>query len=139
MHDSTNGVVMARNPFNLGGFSSFGLPEKKPIRKRQISYSLQKYYWDNLSHVCNICGKRVTKISDAEFDHTRAYSKGGASNLSNVRIVHRHCNRIKGKKSLSETKKLLGIKTKSKKRKRKSSRKPANPLFPSFSMPRLRF
>ena len=75
------------------------------------------------SHICSICGKKVTKFSDVEFDRTRAYSKSGATNLSNVRIVHRACNRLKGNKSLSETKKLLGIKTKPR---RTKSKKPLN-------------
>ena len=57
------------------------------------------------------------KFSDVEFDHTRAYVKLGARNLSNIKIVHRTCNKLKGTKSLSETKKLLGIKSRTKKRK----------------------
>ena len=52
------------------------------------------------------------KFSDVEFDHTRAYVKSGALNLSNIKIVHRMCNRLKGTKSLSETKRLLDIKSK---------------------------
>ncbi|MGC8929164.1 MAG: HNH endonuclease [Candidatus Woesearchaeota archaeon] len=63
-----------------------------------------------------MCGKKAAKFSDAEFDHTRAYLKSGVTNLSNIKIVHRLCNRLKGNKSLSETRKLLGIKSKTKKR-----------------------
>ena len=103
-------------------FSSLG--KKKTTKKRQLTAAQKIWAWENKSHTCNICGKRVAKMSEAEFDHTRAHSKRGATNLSNVKIVHRSCNRIKGKKSLSETKKLLGIKSKKKKKtKRKTSKK----------------
>jgi 5-methylcytosine-specific restriction endonuclease McrA len=89
---------------------------QKKTKKRQLTHAQKIFAWENKSHMCNICGKRVTKFSDAEFDHTRPHSKSGATNLSNVKIVHRACNRLKGKKSLSTTKKLLGIKTKTKKK-----------------------
>jgi 5-methylcytosine-specific restriction endonuclease McrA len=64
-----------------------------------------------------------------EFDHSRAYSKGGASNMSNVKITHRLCNRLKGKKTLSETKKILGIKTKTKKRRKKTTKRKSRDPF----------
>jgi 5-methylcytosine-specific restriction endonuclease McrA len=112
----------------------------KKNRKRQITHAQKIFAWENKTHTCNICGKRVTKFSEAEFDHTRAHSKSGATNLSNIKIVHRACNRLKGKKSLSETKKILGIKSKPKRRKitkKKSIRKKSPNLFeiPTFKVP----
>ena len=104
--------------FNFWNYSTVERGPRGTKRRRNLTPALEKWCWDNKSHICNICGKRVTKITEAEFDHTRAYSKSGATNLSNVRIVHKACNRIKGKKSLSETKKLLGIKNKTRKRKK---------------------
>jgi len=135
---------MPRNPFDIRmkPVNIWGTSQK--AKKRQLTHAQKIFAWENKSHVCNICGKRVTKFSDAEFDHTRAHSKSGATNLSNVKIVHRACNRLKGKKSLSETKKILGIKSKGKKRKttrkKSSKRKPADPFgFKPIKMPKFRF
>lgn len=117
---------MPRNPLDIG-IKPFGfLGTSKKAKKRQLTPAQKVFAWENKSHMCNICEKRVTKFSDAEFDHTLAHSKSGATNLSNVKIVHRACNRLKGKKSLSETRKLLGIKSKTQKRKtikKKTSKK----------------
>ena len=118
---------MAKNPFGLDTNDVWGTGTRKS-KKRQLTHAQKVYAWENKSHTCNICGKRVSKFSDAEFDHTRAHSKTGATNLSNVKIVHRQCNRLKGKKSLSETKKLLGIKSKKKKKKTKRKKKSTNPF-----------
>ena len=118
---------MTRSLFDLKPLSIGSLGTSKKAKKRQLTYAQKIFAWENKSHNCYICGKRVTKFSEAEFDHVRAYSKSGATNLSNVKIVHRACNRIKGKKTLGETKKLLGIKgRKGSKRKRRSKRKSSN-------------
>jgi len=122
---------MSRNPFEVKiPKYLIGTTKKstsKRSKKRQLTSAQKIFAWENKSHICNICGKRVTKLSDAEFDHTRAYSKSGASNLSNVKIVHRLCNRLKGKKSLSETKRILGIKSKTKKGSKKKPMKKKRP------------
>lgn len=109
------------NGFRVPDFDPFGNTRKK---KRNLTYAQKIWCWENKPHTCNICGKRVTKFSDAEFDHTRAHSKGGATNLKNIKIVHRTCHKMKGTKSLSETKKFLGIKSSKKKttKKRKSQK-----------------
>ncbi len=113
---------MAKDPFTLSGMKSLNIDpfasEKKKAKKRQLTHAQKIWCWENNPHICYICGKRVNKLSDAEFDHVKAYSKGGATNLSNVKIVHRQCNRLKGTKSLSEIRKLLGIKSKKKTGKR---------------------
>lgn len=126
-----------KNIFDVRIPNSLLVSSKKPkLKKRQLTHAQKIFAWENYSHTCNICGKRVIKFSEAEFDHTRAHSKSGATNLSNVKIVHRACNRLKGKKSLSETKKLLGIKSASKKKsfkkkivKKKSSSNLQNNFF----------
>ena len=132
---------MPRNPFGINIKPADIWGSTKPKKKRQLTHAQKIFAWENKSHICNICGKRVTKFSDAEFDHTRAHSKSGATNLSNVKIVHRACNRLKGKKSLSETKRLLGIKSKTKKRKttrkKKTTRKPSNPF--EIKIPKFKF
>ena len=132
---------MARNPFDVGIKSLNLLGASKSKRKRQLTNAQKIFCWENNPHKCYICNKKVSKFSDAEFDHKRAYSKGGATNLKNVKIVHRQCNRLKGKKSLSETKKLLGIESKSKKkRKSKKTRHSSDPFaIKPIRMPRIGF
>ena len=88
----------------LGGF------EPKPPKKRNLTNAQKIWCWENKSHKCYICLKRISKLSEAEFDHKRAYVKGGATNLGNVKLAHRLCNRLKGSKSLSQIQKELGIK-----------------------------
>lgn len=110
--------------------------------KRQITNAQKIWCWEKYSHTCNICGKRVMKFSDAEFDHTRAHSKGGASSLVNVKITHRQCNRLKGTKTLSETKKMLGVKTKKttkkKTTKKKSTRKKSTRKKDPYGLPTIK-
>jgi len=101
----------------------WGFEEEKPKKRRQLTHAQKIYAWENNSHTCDVCLKRVTKLSDAEFDHKRAYSKGGATNLGNVVITHRQCNRLKGNKTLSATRRVLGIKAPKKKRSKKATGK----------------
>lgn len=121
---------MPKNPFGIEPID-FGFGNEKTKRKRNLTPAQKLWCWENKPHKCNICGKTVNKQSDAEFDHTKSFSKGGATNLKNVKITHRQCNRLKRTKSLSETKKFLGIKTKSKttKKKKSTKRKSSNDLF----------
>ena len=129
-----------RNPFAIDIKPIDIWSASKPKTKRQLTYAQKIWCWEHNSHKCYICGKRVSKLSDAEFDHVRAYSKRGATNLSNVKIVHRQCNRLKGTRSLSETKKLLGIKSKTKRkitRKKRPKRKSTNPF--EIKIPQFRF
>ena len=133
---------MNRNPFafDSGSLNIWGAPKSE--RKRQLTHSQKIYCWENNPHTCIVCSKRVNKFSDAEFDHKKAFSKGGATNLGNVKIVHRQCNRLKGTKSLSETKKLLGIKSKTKRKgkTRKRSKSLADPFgIRPFRVPKLGF
>jgi 5-methylcytosine-specific restriction endonuclease McrA len=116
------------------------MKNKKSNKKRQLTNAQKIYCWENNPHTCNICLKRVTKFSDAEFDHAKAHSKGGISNLTNVKIAHRQCNRLKGTKTLAETKKLLGIKAKKKKttkkkHKKRKSKNPSDISIPTIKLP----
>ena len=115
---------MEKNLFDLG--INVLNPKSKRAKKRQLTPAQKIWAWENRPHTCHICLKRVTKFSDAEFDHARAHVKGGATSIANVKICHRACNRIKGTKSSSETRRFLGIKTKSKRRKttKKAGRSP---------------
>jgi 5-methylcytosine-specific restriction endonuclease McrA len=120
---------MSKNPYGIKITTVDELMGiKKPRKKRQLTNAQKLWCWENNPHKCNICLKRVAKLSDAEFDHTRAHSKGGTTGLKNVKISHRQCNRLKGTKTLSETRKLLGIKTKKGRttKKKPKRRKPQN-------------
>jgi len=113
---------MPRNdPFGIGSLD-FGFGTEKPP-KRTLTHAQKVWCWENNPHTCNICTKRVTKLSDAEFDHTKAFSKGGTTNLKNVKITHRQCNRLKGTMTISEIRKMLGVKTGTKKPTKKGTKK----------------
>ena len=86
-------------------------------KKRAITMAEKKWLWKlKKRHICPICNRHVKDFFDAEFDHNRAYANGGKTTPANTLIVHKLCNRLKGKKSLSAIKKHLGT-HKSKKRK----------------------
>ncbi|MEM3099469.1 MAG: hypothetical protein QXU32_12270 [Nitrososphaerales archaeon] len=113
---------MSRNPFtvDIKPIDIWG-GSKSRRKRKNISFTEKAILWEkNKSHICHICRQKIHSLTEAEVDHIRAHSKGGQS----VSWAHRACNRLKGKKSLSEIHRRLGIKTKSKKRKatRKKSR-----------------
>lgn len=113
---------MPRNPFDIKPIDLWGT-SKKPKKRKSISFTEKAILWEkNKSHICHICRQKIHSLTEAEVDHVRAHSKGG----QRISWAHRACNRLKGKKSLSEVHKRLGIKTKKKKttkKKRKSTKK----------------
>jgi len=42
------------------------------------------------------CGQKIMTIDDAEVDHVEHYWRGGKTDLSNARLLHRYCNRKRG-------------------------------------------
>lgn len=97
-------------------------PNNKKKRK-PLSPSKRIIIWENTPHICHICNKRINKLSEAEFDHVRAFAKGGTT----MKPSHKLCNRVKSDSRLSEIKKVLGIPVKKTKRKKISKkRKPKN-------------
>ncbi|SHO47625.1 HNH endonuclease [Nitrosotalea sinensis] len=78
---------------------------KKP---RNLTHAQEKKCWDLNPHMCNLCGRKLHGISDTEFEHTQAFAKGGATDLTNVKLSHRSCNTQKGTKSLKVARKMLG-------------------------------
>ena len=44
---------------------------------------------------CSYCGNTILSIDDAEVDHIVPFSEGGATDISNAQLLHRHCNRVK--------------------------------------------
>ena len=45
--------------------------------------------------ICQECGELVRE-DEIEFDHIIPYARGGSSEESNIRLIHRKCNRSKG-------------------------------------------
>ncbi len=138
---------MAKNQFmNFPGLSNInkqigvGFGHKK-AKKRIITMGERKWLWKQKErHICPICHKLINDYFDAEFDHKRAYAKGGATTPANTLVTHKLCNRVKGKKSLSQIKKHLGTKKTTKKKtskKKPTKQKPTNlfgiqPIIPKF-------
>lgn len=122
-----------------------GRKPKKASKRKSISFTKKVKLWEmNKQHLCHICKQKISSLTEAELDHIRAHAKGGTA----VSWTHRACNRMKGKKSLSQIQKELGVKRVVKKRKKKATRKTeqndywvnpltgkkekAKPLFPMF-------
>ena len=45
---------------------------------------------------CALCGDDFTEPMLPELDHIRPRSKGGTNNVTNLQLVHRRCNQVKG-------------------------------------------
>jgi hypothetical protein len=135
---------MAKNPFAIKPMkvTGFGLSSSKP-KKRTITMAEKKWLWQyKKRHICPVCHKVVNDFFDAEFDHKRAFAKGGATTPANTLITHKLCNRLKGKKSLSQIKKHLGTKrTIKSKITKKTIKKKKDSLFgvSEFKVPKFKF
>lgn len=109
-------------------------------KRKTLSASDRYYIWDHqrlYGRTCHICGQRITKISDLELDHRRAFAKGG----SKLYLAHRDCNRKKGSKSLSEVQKRLGLKktTARKKHKHTKTKRSKPEMFGDIRIPEIKF
>lgn len=47
-------------------------------------------------NVCYLDGLPPTDDDPLEIEHTRSRAAGGGNELSNLKLAHRRCNRIKG-------------------------------------------
>lgn len=75
------------------------LTETKELRNigRSIPRTVQFRVLKRDNQICTECGKPVLD-QDVEFDHIIPWSKGGASEEHNVKLLCRSCNRKKGSK-----------------------------------------
>lgn len=108
---------LIKNETNLFG-GSFATKKKR----KTLTSGQRMYFWEHpklCSKICSICHDRITKMSELELDHTKAYSKGGTK----LAFAHKLCNRIKSSGSLKKAQKMLGIKVKKKKSTSKKSKK----------------
>jgi len=116
---------MSKNPFELPSSYKGILGEKaRPSKKRvQLTPKDRQYIWEHpkmYGRTCSICGEKITKMSDLEFDHTKPYSKGGKKQA----LAHRDCNKMKASGSLRKIQKTMGFKTKKTRRRKQSKPKP---------------
>jgi 5-methylcytosine-specific restriction endonuclease McrA len=130
---------MPKDPFKLPS-SYEAIFGEKPRKKRiRLTPGERIKIWEHpeiYGRTCSICGKRITKLSDLQLDHTKPYSKGGTK----LALAHADCNRIKASRNLKTVQKRLGIKQPKKKRqrKKKSQRKKPSSVFdlPKIKLPK---
>jgi len=51
---------------------------------------------------CSYCGNTILSIDDCEVDHIIPYSQGGSTTVENAQLLHRHCNKSKKDKIISD-------------------------------------
>jgi hypothetical protein len=104
------------------------LDSSRPRKRRTATPSQKMLAWDTLSHVCHICHKKIVRITDAELDHVRAYSKGG----STMKLSHRACNRSKSNKSLGSAQRHIGVRQTKRKQTKRSHRRRERGIWGGF-------
>ena len=101
-------------------------------KRNKMTSKQREFIWEHpkmFGRTCSICNQRITKLSDLEFDHTKAFSKGGKK----VALAHRDCNKMKGSGSLKKIQKVMGFKQKTrKKHKKKSHRRKKSDTYGSL-------
>jgi 5-methylcytosine-specific restriction endonuclease McrA len=111
---------------------------EKPRKKRvRLTPGERIKIWEHpeiYGRTCSICGKKITKLSDLQLDHTRPYSKGGTK----LNLAHADCNRIKASRNLKYVQKRLGFRTSKKKRRRKTKTKKKKPSS-ILGLPKIKF
>lgn len=134
--------TMPKNPLDLSigkelfrGSTSLLGEGKKQKKKVRLTPADRVFVWEHpetYGRTCSICHRKITKMSELEFDHTKPYSKGGRK----LALAHVHCNRMKGSKNLREVQTKLRIKTaKPKKKIRKARPKKKQPAS-IFDLPK---
>jgi hypothetical protein len=84
--------------------SSDGWHFKFAVRAVRLLKSKKQRYWIWLSQGghCAICGIFVDCDENYHIDHMKAWSKGGATELSNLQLLCPSCNLKKGDRDLEE-------------------------------------
>ena len=67
-------------------------------KKRAPNEAERLYIWNTKTHKCAKCRKVVKKYSDYDCDHKRKWADGGKTELSNLRVLHKKCNRSDNQK-----------------------------------------
>ena len=72
--------------------------DRLDVESESIPEGVEKYLYDRQNGLCYICKDTLDDGQPLETDHWIALSKGGPHKLSNLRRMHRHCNRKKSAK-----------------------------------------
>jgi 5-methylcytosine-specific restriction endonuclease McrA len=113
-------------------------PKKAKHERIPITSKEKVYIWEHpemYGRTCSICSRKITRLSDLEFDHTKPLSKGGIKQA----LAHRDCNRMKASGSLRKIQKTMGFPTKKTRRKTQSKTKPRKKKKTSpFDLPEIK-
>jgi 5-methylcytosine-specific restriction endonuclease McrA len=129
------------NPFEIKPLYIPGITSEKKKKRKSLTPAQRMYIWENpkmYGRTCSICHQKITKYSDLQLDHTKAFSKGGTK----LALAHSVCNRLKSSGGLAEIQKKLGHKvTKRKPIKKKPTKlKAKNPYdFGKIDFPKIKF
>jgi|WetSurMetagenome_2_1015567.scaffolds.fasta_scaffold204753_3 5-methylcytosine-specific restriction endonuclease McrA len=130
---------MPKNPLGLPDFGKDVFSgSKKPKKKANLTHIDRIFVWEHpemYGRTCNICGKKITKISDLQFDHTKPKSKGGTK----LALAHSLCNRVKGSKSLVHVQAKLKLKTTKPKTKTKKAKPKKKKPMGILDLPKSKF
>lgn len=67
-------------------------------KKRAPNEAERLYIWNTKTHKCAKCRKTVKQYSDYDCDHKTKWTDGGKTELSNLRVLHKKCNRSDNQK-----------------------------------------
>lgn len=90
-----------------------GKSQKK--KRKSLTPAQRLFIWEHpnlYGRKCHICGQKITKQSELQLDHKRAFVKKGKK----LALAHAHCNRMKSSGSLGKIQKALGLKSRTKKK-----------------------
>jgi len=99
-------LMKENNTLYKEGYKKLNKKNNKTKKRKTLSASAKIIIWENNPHICHICRKKILKLSETEFDHVKAFSKGGTK----LKLSHKLCNRVKSDKSLKSIRHVLGIK-----------------------------
>lgn len=95
--DSEGNVTVEKR--NINTLSLYELSKIKPELARKIKDSVyEKYQNANGNYTCNICGYNSPLCALFQIDHIKPMAKGGLTELTNLQLLCKTCNGIKGDK-----------------------------------------
>ena len=108
-------------------------------RKRTLSLRERQILYARAGGKCEACGRPIS-FEEMQVGHKKAYSKGGATTLSNAVCLCYRCNKLQGTDDFETFKKKMNgtyrkRNTAPSKRRRKRSRGPFEIEVPKFKLP----
>lgn len=80
-----------------GIYSYLITKKEKYLSLREFTPAMKRKQYELQKGICNICHKHF-EINEMEADHITPWSQGGKTNMSNIQILCRECNRRKSNK-----------------------------------------